>query len=108
MTCYYGQSNSYLNYDEAQCGTWLNNKLTTIDERIKAGGAVARIMQAIKKEYTKCKVNWLSAPVTGSPNAPYQNGGSVTTTTELDLGLFGRDTDGYNLDLGLFGRDTDG
>jgi len=97
MTCYYGQSNSYLSYDEAQCGTWLNNKLSTFDERIKAGGAVARIMQAIRKEYTQCKVNWLSAPVTGSPNAPYQNGGSVTTTTELDLGLFGRDTDGYNL-----------
>lgn len=97
MTCYYGQSNSYWSYDEAQCGTWLNNKLSTFDERIKAGGAVARIMQAIKKEYTQCKVNWLSAPVTGSPNAPYQNGGSVTTTTELDLGLFGRDTDGYNL-----------
>jgi len=107
MTCYYGKSNgdtnSYWSYEQAQCGTWMDNKLSTFDNRIANGGPVARIFTAIRKEYTQCKVNWLSAPQptsgnTGSPNAPYQNGAStVSTTTEQDLGLFGRDTNGYSL-----------
>merc|ERR1711978_581850 len=107
MTCYYGKSNgdtnSYWSFEQAQCGTWMDNKLSTFDNRIANGGPVARIFKAIKNEYTQCKVNWLSAPQptngnTGSPNAPYQNGAStVSTTTEQDLGLFGRDTNGYSL-----------
>eukprot|EP00088_Acartia_fossae_P001389 TRINITY_DN1053_c0_g2_i4.p1 TRINITY_DN1053_c0_g2~~TRINITY_DN1053_c0_g2_i4.p1 ORF type:complete len:566 (-),score=227.91 TRINITY_DN1053_c0_g2_i4:210-1907(-) len=88
MTCYYGavsgQYASFMNYEDAQCGTWMQEKLQDLDRKAEAGGArLGKIFEAIKREYTTCTVNWLTAG----------DGGYVENleVDDVDLGDFGRD-----------------
>jgi len=88
MTCRYGAAsgdyNSYFGYTDNVCGTWLNGKLTELEQQRVAAGKFGRIFEALKQQYQQCTVYW------GAPQAPLN-------TEPVDISVFERNKEVVSL-----------
>jgi len=113
MSCKYGQDsgdfNTYWGYEQGQCGTWMEGKLSNLDVQIQGNPRLAKIFEAQKSAYQQCQVNWLTA-VVETETGPYTDGNNNNNNNnggvEVDLGGFERDATNYGssgVDSGLGG-----
>jgi len=104
MSCYYGENSgsqsTYWGYEQQQCGTWMDNKLSNLDVQIAGNPRLAKIFQAQKNAYSQCQVNWLTA-VEETETGPYTNGGNSNANNNNN-----NNNSGGGLDLGGFERDA--